>query len=216
MINVFDINDNLVTNTHNINGSSVYFIDNFYKNPDELVKLLKNTKCGLHKSEEKPSFNGVYFEDKRHKFKHDGMNKVSKTISEIIGQPILHDTNQVMTNISTYKSTEFNDYKNNYWWPHLDEGYNAIIYLNEEDTTGTNLYKTPERDELYFSDTGYPTEHYVPWQSKDNWELVLTINSKYNRLVIFDGYEYYHGASITDETYFDGNYRMNQVVFLKR
>ena len=109
MINVFDINDNLVTNTHNINGSSVYFIDNFYKNPDELVKLLKNTKCGLHKSEENPSFNGVYFEDKRHKFKHDGMNKVSKTISEIIGQPVLHDTNQVMTNISTYKSTEFND-----------------------------------------------------------------------------------------------------------
>ena len=38
------------------------------------------------------------------------MSKVTQTISEIIGQPPLHHPNRIMTNISTYKSVDFNDY----------------------------------------------------------------------------------------------------------
>ena len=30
------------------------------------------------------------------------------------------------------KEHEFNDYKNYYWWPHTDGGYNGIVYFNDD------------------------------------------------------------------------------------
>ncbi len=76
MTNIFDINSDLKIDTYEIDNSCIYFIDNFYKNPKEVVNLLNSTKCDLHKPEEKPSLNGIHFEDKRHEFKHDGVDKV--------------------------------------------------------------------------------------------------------------------------------------------
>ena len=66
---MFEINKNLDINTKDVEGSTVYIIDNFYKNPDEVVNLLQRIKPPLWKKGETPSYNGIYFEEYRHFFK---------------------------------------------------------------------------------------------------------------------------------------------------
>ena len=107
----------------------------------------------------------------------------------------------------------FNDYKNNYWWPHLDRGYNAIVYLNTNDyVSGTNLYENLNLDEEPLN----CPEHFTPWRNKNNFRLVKTLMPRYNRLVLFDGLKFHHGMNICNDDYFHESYRFNQVFFFKQ
>ena len=56
-------------------------------------------------------------------------------------------------------------------------------------------------------------EHYAPWRSKDEFELIKHLEPKYNRLVFFDGYKFPHGMNICTDRYFGEEYRKNQVFF---
>ena len=137
-------------------------------------------------------------------------------MSGICNQPALKHNKlgdeTILTNFINFKPCAFNDYKNNYWWPHKDVGYNAIVYLNkEESVSGTNLYINLNPDQ---EPPDHP-EHYRPWRNKNNFKLIKTIHSKYNRMVLFDGLKFTHGMNICDEEYFKDSYRINQVFFFK-
>lgn len=198
-----------------INGVEIYYLDNFYKNPQDICDFLLENEPPLWKSGEDGSKNLIYFEDRRHAIKTSEMAELSYSLGRIVGQKP-ENPNTIVTNFTRFLSHEFNDYSNNFWWPHRDSGYNAIIYLNKDidyENSGTNIYNRLDNSFIY------PEEHRNPWCSKKNWEVVASIPSIYNRMVMFNG-KNFHAMNISDNTFFadkleDAKFRMNQVIFFE-
>ena len=204
---MFELNENLEIKKEIFEGTVIYTIDDFYKNPKEVENYLfgEPDKIPLHKMNEKPSFNGVYFEDRRHDSEDNlDLKKVYDFLSGLCGQS--YEAPDIVTNCSRFKKHEFNDYKNYYWWPHTDGGYNGIVYFNDDDKHGTCFYEElVEKPDV--------PEHYQPWGAKKDFIVIKTLEPKYNRFVFFDGYEFPHGMNICTDRYFGEEYRKNQVFF---
>ena len=204
---MFELNDNLEIKKEIFRGSIIYTIDDFYKYPLEVENYLfgEPDKIPLHKRYEKPSFNNVYFEDRRHDSEDNlDLKKVYDFLSSLCGQG--YEAPDIVTNCSRFKKHEFNDYKNYYWWPHTDGGYNGIVYFNDDDKHGTCFYEElVEKPDV--------PEHYQPWGAKKDFIVIKTLEPKYNRFVFFDGYEFPHGMNICTDRYFGEEYRKNQVFF---
>ena len=208
---MFDINPNIKVRTEYIENSPMYYMDDFYENPEEIVHYILQTPPYLHKEEDHPSYNGVYFLDMRHDLDCE-IPHVYEYLSKICGQrPI--QTN-VRTNYSRFNSHTFNNYEENYWWPHLDEGYTALVYLNKDDeVNGTNIYKCLEDSEEDVRRT--TNEHYSPWRPKKCYELVKSIKPRYNTCIMFDANSYLHGQTVSNKKYFGKNFRLNQALFFE-
>ena len=209
---MFELNDNLEIKKELFEGSIIYTIDDFYKYPQEVDDYLfgQPNKIPLHKQWEEPSMNGVYFEDRRHQsYSIDSLDieEVYYFLSNLFGQEPLREGKEILTNCTRFKRHPFNDYKNYYWWPHIDGGYNGIVYFNHDDKHGTCFYeeKVEKPDE--------EPEHYRPWGLKKDFIVIKTLEPKYNRLVFFDGYNFPHGMNICTDRYFGEEYRKNQVFF---
>ena len=204
---MFELNENLEIKKELFEGTVIYTIDDFYKNPKEVENYLfgKPNEIPLHKIYEKPSFNGVYFEDRRHASEDNlDLKKVYDFLSSLCGQG--YEAPDIVTNCSRFKKHEFNDYKNYYWWPHTDGGYNGIVYFNDDDKHGTCFYEElVEKPDV--------PEHYQPWGAKKDFIVLKTLEPKYNRFVFFDGYRFPHGMNICTDRYFGEEYRKNQVFF---
>ena len=205
---MFELNENLEIKKELFEGTVIYTIDDFYKHPQKVENYLfgKPNEIPLHKIHEKPSFNNVYFEDRRHDDSIDNLDlkNVYDFLSSLCGQG--YEAPDVVTNCTRFKRHQFNDYKNYYWWPHTDGGYNGIVYFNDDNKNGTCFY-----EELV--DRPDMPEHYQPWGEKKDFILLKTLEPKYNRFVFFDGYEFSHGMNICTDRYFGEEYRKNQVFF---
>jgi hypothetical protein len=207
----YDLNEEAIVIREPFLGSNLYYIDDFYKNPDAIVDILNKTPSYLHHPDPSithGSLNGIYFEDRRHKFECEEVLKVYDHLSSICGRAY-HPQNKrlVITNQSKFFKNDFNNFKDNYWYPHCDIGYNGLVYLNKCDNTcGTNLYRNIHREEA-------TAEHIDPWRPKRNWELLTTLKPTYNRCILFDGVKFPHGMHIPNDRYFGEEYRLNQVFF---
>jgi hypothetical protein len=218
MNSIFSINDlsNLNLETHD--GSKFYWMDDFYVNPDLVYEYITSIEPPIWKDWETPSYNMIYFEDRRHMINHPGMCNVEDKLSQILGQNISGDAN-IVTNFTRFKKDSFNNYKTHYWWPHNDGGYNAVIYLNKdikEEFMGTHIYDPINPEVLERPEN----EHYRPWTLKSDWKIKFSFKAKYNRIVIFDGKKYKHGMDISDDKFFadsleDAKFRINQVMFFQ-
>ena len=204
---MFELNKNLEIKEELFNDSIIYTIDNFYQYPQQLEKYLFRDISSLpfHKGDEKPSYNGTYFEDRRHPAKNNlQLKKVYDFLSDLCDQE--YDSHDIATNCARFKRHEFNDYENCHWWPHRDGGYNGIVYFNDDDKHGTCFYQElVEKPDM--------PEHYQPWGAKKDFIVLKTLEPKYNRFVFFDGYRFPHGMNICTDRYFGAEYRKNQVFF---
>jgi len=187
-------------------NSKIFIIDDFYQTPDSVVEKIKSKPSKLWKNWQNPSFNGEYFLDKRHDFIDNDFLEVSTFLENLCNQHSAFPKH-IITNYTKFLDKDFNNYKDNYWIPHKDLGYNGIIYLNDiPEHSGTNLYANDTTDILI------ENEHHAPWREKSKWKKIKTFNSKFNRLVLFDGAEFWHGMSIEDSTFFETT-RLNQTIF---
>jgi len=220
-MNIWEHNDLSKIKVDFFGDTKVYWMDNFYKYPDLVHKELVDPPPPLWKHggtwdprEYENSKNTVHFEDRRwDRVKKEGLEVVYDNLSRLFGQRSL-DHGLLVSNYTKFfsdeKSLEYNNYKDNYWWPHTDLGYNAIVYFNKSDDgseVGTNLYEFVgeyQYNNLY--------EHDDTWVSKKDWELIGSFKAKYNRLVAFDGKQYWHGMSINDDRWIH-EARVNQVMF---
>ena len=207
-MSLFKININLTRTEEEVGGSTIYSFENFYEDPEEVLNFLLSNSAPLWKSHEKPSFNGVHFEDRRLEKKERNHKQVSSFFESVCQQPPLLDDTLVRSNQTRFFETYFNNFEKNYWYPHKDRGYTALIYLNLGDTPGTNLYKPLTNPPAYSKHT----EHLSPWVDKENWSCIKTLKSSFNKAVLFDGRCFDHGMSIIDKRFFN-EWRINQVVF---
>ena len=202
---MFELNPDLKIKEEILLGSKIFIIDNFYKNPDEVYDFLFNREVPLWKIEQKPSFNTIHFIDKRLIEYDERLVPVIGFLSYLCNQDA--DSHDIITNMQRFFKHDFNDNKNCSWWPHQDSGYNGIVYFNKDDnTSGTNLYSVKKQYDM-------TDEHFKPWRSKEDFEILKTLEPEYNRLVFFDGLKFFHGANFCDDRYFGEEYRTNQVFF---
>jgi hypothetical protein len=200
-VDLFDINlDDIKIEV--FQDSIIYTIDNFYKHPLSVLDLIESNKPKLWKSWQTPSYNGSYFEDYRHDFVDTRFNTVTSALKNLCGQSASEPTS-ITTNKIKFNDYYFNDYFNHYWAPHNDLGYTGIVYF---DSSGTNLYERIEED------TFVENEHVAPWRSKLKYKKIKTLEAKFNRLVLFDGYKFLHGMDIDSDVFFK-KYRLNQAIF---
>lgn len=210
---MFEINEDFNIETESIQKSIVYTIDNFYKYPDKVLDLFTTIDPPIHLEHLQPSFNQIYFDDRRHIFRSKKIVEVYKFLGKLCNQKAFPVEDIIFTNFTRFEKVKFNDYHNNYWWPHRDKGYTGILYLNEGDNEcGTNLYENLGSSDYLRHDS----EHFKPWRNKNNHRLIKSIQPKYNRMVLFDGLKFYHGMNICNERYFSKEYRMNQVFFFEQ
>jgi len=213
---LYELNEQAVVVQESFMGSNIYYIDDFYKHPDDIVKYFDMTYSPIHREtnirDGCQSLNGKYFDDRRHHIVTNGeIVSVYNHLSKICGHTPLLKYYPILTNKTRFFKNKFNDYKNNYWHPHKDPGYTALIYMNKDDSEcGTNLYNDVKPD---LPETR--GEHVDSWRSKENWEIMKTLKSKFNRCVLFDGNKFTHGMHIPDERYFGDQYRLNQVFFFE-
>jgi len=199
-------------NTHNLQkldvlGTSLYIIDDFYKDPDSVLDIIENQSWTKWKEWDDPSYNGVHFLDHRHDFLDDRSKIYNLFFENLTGQKI-GQPGRIVTNCMRFYDKEFNDYENYYWGPHSDLGYTGLVYLNKFDSEGTNFYRRTKDDPW---DT---PEHFEPWRSKDRYQLECMIPAKYNRLVLFDGECVCHGMAVDSDRFFSTT-RINQAIFLR-
>ena len=204
---MFELNDNLEIKKEIFFESIIFTIDNFYKNPHDIKNYLFGEPAPLHKIDETPSNNNVHFEDRR-LFKDDErLNHVVDFLGSLVSQKPC--TYQIITNQTKFYNHKFNNIDDCHWWPHYDEGYNGIVYFNDDEENGTNIYYMRNKKEKL-------TEHHQPWRLKEDFRVLKHLQPKFNRLVFFDGYTFLHGMNITNRRYFFDEYRNNQVFFYKQ
>ena len=142
------------------------------------------------------------FKDMRHEFYSDMILPAYEHLFHVLKYMGVHqipmDRRAVLTNCFTFKRNPFNDFENNYWWPHRDHGYSALVYLNHDDNTGTNVYKCIEED--IEADV---REHEQPWRPKERYKKIMNFEPAFNRCILFDAQKYHHGMHVEDWRFID-------------
>ena len=62
---MFEINPKIEIKKEYLDETTIFLIDDFYEKPDEVFSFLDRENIPLWKMEQKPTNNGVYFEDRR-------------------------------------------------------------------------------------------------------------------------------------------------------
>lgn len=211
---MFEINNNFEDiKKIQVKNSTITIVDDFYKNPDLILNnLILKSKLELHN---KPTFdnrtyNLHYFFDRSFQSYIEEMDVVVKKIEEVSKQKLITKENFIL-NVTRLKSTIFNEFDRKYWWPHKDEGATSLVYFNKENIAGTNFYEDIQGDQIEIEKNN-EAEHFHTWREKSKYNLLHTVEAKFNRLILFDGKELLHGAAFVDYTYFNID-RINQVLF---
>ena len=191
----------------------VIYIDNFYKNYEQIYELLNNISVPNWKiCPESKNFIDYYdcsyvvdnFRCSK-KYAH-GMIMIGDLISKFFKEEKKFVPNSTNCKFNVFKNITYNRSNNLQHFPHIDTVYNAIVYLDKISSGGTALY--PDIEQLHNTeqiDLFYNT-------SSINKKI---IQAKPNRLAIFKG-EQYHGGYIEDHNAYTGeNWRINQVMFFE-
>jgi hypothetical protein len=139
-------------------------------------------------------------------------DRIDYEAAEIIKSLIKTHFNETRNIVLNNKVTEFNYYKNKrfnidrsfQFFPHDDDNYNAIVYLDKVSSGGTAFYNIPRIENNETLNLLYDVSKFPR----------MVIKAKPNRLVIFDG-TVMHGGFIEDHNKYVNDWRINQVMFFK-
>lgn len=193
-----------------IQDQKIRVYSSFYTRPNLIFEKLLNIKPAFHKNNPR-TYNGKKFLDLRHTDHIKELDDVISYFEDLVGETCNHKKKNFTTNMQKWFKDPFNDYKNNYWWPHRDDGYTLLIYLNEEPHNGLNLYQ----DNAYFlEEQTKHHEHVRPWHSKKHYELLKCFKTPFNTAILFPAHVFLHGCAINNDFYFD-HFRLSQAIFFE-
>ena len=186
----------------NLRGSKIYTIDNVFEEPNKLKRYLFNRRTALLQGTPWVENGEEYFKGRYTDFE-DKACPIIWLASNLCSQPPSYHGG-FMTNVESWRKSEYNDYKNNYWFPHLDNGYTCIVYFNEG--SGTNLYDPSTKEEDWFKQSMKDKPDVInPWVKRSKIKVIKKLKSKYNRMVLFDGNKFPHSSTVDDAKYFEDN-----------
>lgn len=187
-----------------VDGQTIVYVDNVYKNPSRVVEYLNNCPIVSHKPQDPTRGNGRDFYDGRQSITEaydPAWFDVHKTVASLLGVRNFHFDGACMFNM-----TMLNSSPRGHWFPHTDpDNINCIVYLNKDNDygPGTSFYQS-----FKYHGKG---EHYDPWvTAADESHCIL---DRYNCAVFFLG-NIYHSMRLVGET-FVGRPRFSEVHFLK-
>lgn len=177
-------------------------IDNFFRHPERVVDFSNNI---------------TYEKDKEYKWP----GKRSKEIHEINQNFFIYFATKVLSVLypMNYKQISFNlslkfqkissDYKNN-GWVHLDypKELTAIVYLSKHKNCGTSIYDykgifpapVNEKNKMdMYKNVKNTKNNLCVEENNNNFEETININSKYNRLLLFDSSQLHAAHKFIDE-----------------
>ena len=166
---MLELNKKLDVEFEDFHGSRIYYIPDFYKDPDEIKEILNLVEPEYFKGDQNGAYNRVHFHDMRHNIPCSNIGFVNKVLSNLCEQ-VPYEEVSIQTNCHKFVKNEFNNYENYYWWPHQDTGYVGLVYFNrDDDECGTNLYEVldPEEPEK----KRWVQEHTEPWRDKRSIEF---------------------------------------------
>ena len=119
---------------------------------------------------------GNEFFDLRHHRQEPTLKKYTDQIIKILDDDNFYvykenGVDVLDTNFMRWKKSDFNNYEENFWFPHQDEGWVCIIYLNEAETNGTNIYEDKHKS-IYKYGGRKTEEDRHPWKPKSDFEVV--------------------------------------------
>ena len=202
----FEINNNKPKKYY-INNYEFTVIKDFYKYPDQVVKLFKSIKPKWHKSEGGYFHQGIDFKDKRHILFSNELKPLYELFENMFKQKTHNSCEEYSKYLARTNYTKFlnNNWKDYYFYPHKDNGVTILIYLNKKTSNGTNFYIPNKK----FKQGKEHKEHFYP---KNQLKLIHHIKSEYNKLIAFEGDKLYHGLCM-DKKYLN-KWRLNQAFFL--
>ncbi|SCA58380.1 Uncharacterized protein AB751O23_AA_00490 [Chlamydiales bacterium SCGC AB-751-O23] len=228
---VFAVNQNLEVEVINTLGSSfpILKIDNFYKRPDLVRRLVLQSPAPIWKETSKRSRNFVDYVDCRHYISMD-LQEPSWRIREVslkyLGAELLQPVPELVTNV--FKWIEPKALKG-LPYPHSDPfSFAALVYLNtnEESLGGTSFYKNKALNlnymplnkeaegKVYIEANQEDGTSYFHKNVDDFWELTHQVPMAFNRLIVYPG-RLFHGAW-QESSWFSEYYRINQVFFFPK
>ena len=186
-----------------LDGSKIYIVDDILDKPNRVARFLFSRQTA--------ALQGAPWEDNSKIFFKGRYVDFADTACPVIwlAQKLCKQTidfrGGFKTNVEAWVDVGENDYENNYWFPHLDNGYTCLVYLNDNDDelNGTNLYDPSLKEEEWFKSCMEKVPRgFNPWVSKKKVKLLEHIPSKYNRMVLFDGNKFPHGTAVNNKQYF--------------
>ena len=206
---IFEIEDNLKIVKETLGPYEYYYIDNFYKRPNQINALLKESWC--------PQF---IFNSKGRNFKDYYDCRLSFNIEDngfvedIKTQDFFYNhiskeytTNRIDTNIFSWKKVPKRTIQHQ---PHTDGTLNILVYMDKINSGGTALYK--ERENARYLNLNNDNLQYDISDEKDDFYVIPSV---FNRCIIFDGTIPHGGYIENHDLYTHDNWRYNCVYFLR-
>lgn len=188
----------------------VLIVDNWYENYEYFYEILQHIPLPRWKwTNEGRNFKDYYDCRPIINLNFIDNSKVDETL-QTIQQIIEHYFNHQKPITLRTGLLEFNYFKNIkrdvsnnlQFFPHIDQSYNALVYMDKVCSGGTSLYPGIENLDNY--------EHDNLLFDVSSLDKKI-IRSKPNRMVIFRG-DIYHGGYIENHNEYVDNWRINQVL----
>lgn len=192
--------------------------DNFLKYPNKVLNFSK--QCTFSKDP-----NGKWpgeRSDQLHNIDNNVFNFLHKKIFSILYPEHYEDISYLAS--STFQKIKGKNY-NHEGWVHKDDCLlTVILYLSNHNGCGTSLWEpkqfvsepinSKEKEKMYKGEI--TTEEGLPYLKENNnlFTKTLTINSKFNRLLIFDSKTYHSAESFNDNDCDDD--RLTFISFIHR
>jgi hypothetical protein len=210
--NVLELNDSYDVQFYE--NEKILIVDNWYKNFDLLQEIVLQLPVTCWKTSQNGKNFVEYYDCKSSIGVHSEVDKkitshYTNTILNLIEQFFKEKNLQIENGL-----LEFNFFKNIkknvdsklQHFPHKDSKYNCIIYFDNVSSGGTAIY--PEIEKLENK------EHMNIMFDVSEYQINL-IQSRPNRLVIFEGNKF-HGGYIENHNQYVDNWRINQVLFIDK
>ena len=198
----FDASDTFDIEITFIQGEMCAFVNNFFKYPDRVRDYISTCPLKDHRLEEQQIEKSICKEYQNGKSYYDAKAYLERVSEPKDAEILLYQElakifrsrmdPQLMFNWRTFNQFyEIETPPKPYFWPHLDAGYNVMVYLNPHNHmgAGTTFYKK-KTDDLYNG-----MEHADSWWDDEHWEECDTILDQYNTMTIFPG-SLYHSCRI--------------------
>jgi hypothetical protein len=178
-------------------------VDNFFDEPEKIIEYSQKLKFGPDTDGQWPGVRTGLMGNLDDKF----FNYINYKIVRLI-YPMNHLQMSWKSN-QYFQKINGNIFKNE-GWVHSDSPaeFTAIIYLSKHKNCGTSLYdkkhlfnasiNDKEKREAY-KNLNFKNEMKYLKQNNDLFEKNLTVDSKFNRLVIFDSNQYHAADKFKDE-----------------